>query len=96
MSADAFNAFGKYYSENKIFIETDLCTKIEQLMDVLQNAFIEFDIAQIGENYHKDVTGGWVNAFKIVKDTAGPIIEELEEYFRKIVSISENKITGNQ
>lgn len=89
---DAYNAFRIYYSENKIFIDSDLCIKFEQLLRNIEYAFFTFDGAQRGENYSKDETGSWAKSFKIVHEQIEPLIKELEIYFRKIVNASQNQI----
>lgn len=88
-TADIFNKFGNYYSQNRIFLDEGLCAKIKDLLNALNFAFVTFDTAQMGDKYEKDETGGWVKSFEIVREKATPITEELEKKFREIVSIQQ-------
>lgn len=48
-AADRFNEMTNYYFEHRLYFDEGLCEKIEGLIDLVRESFIEFDIAQPGE-----------------------------------------------
>lgn len=85
-TADAYNKLVDYYSKNKIFIEKNICNKLDELIELLRDALIEFDVAQSGDKYEPDDSGLWIKSFTTIQQKVPPIKQELEEYFREIVS----------
>jgi lipopolysaccharide export LptBFGC system permease protein LptF len=85
-TADAYNKLVDYYSKNKIFIEKNICNKLDELIKLLRDALIEFDVAQGGDKYEPDDSGLWIKSFTTIQEKVPPIKQELEEYFREIVS----------
>ena len=70
----------------QFFIEKQICEKIDEIIGLLLNAFIEFDTVQMGDKYEHDDSGLWINSFRIIQEKVPPIRNELEDYFREIVS----------
>lgn len=85
-TADSYNKLVDYYSKNEIFIDKKICAKLDEILKLLRDALIEFDTAQMGDKYEPDDSGLWIKSFKTIQEKVPPIKNELEEYFREIVS----------
>ncbi|MCK9426319.1 MAG: hypothetical protein M0Q21_09805 [Ignavibacteriaceae bacterium] len=82
---DAFISFKEYYEKNLIFLDEDICKKIESILSQSQLAFHTFAGFQVSESYLSDETGSWKKAFEIVCNQIQPLTEELKIVFRKVV-----------
>ena len=80
-----------YFFENKLFLPRETATKTERLVMALRDVIMEFDTAQMGnEDYKPDDTGFWREAYKRLRDEIPPVLEELEDEFKKILGFIEH------
>ncbi len=87
--ADAYNEAASFFYENRPFFTKETVDKVDKLLDTLSSALIDFDTAQIGEDYKPDDTGLWMQSYKSVRDDIPPILDALESEFREILGFIE-------
>lgn len=85
---EVFNSMSRYFYENRIYFEEDLCEKIISLFNLLRDSFIEFKIAQPGDKIEYGSSNDpemWKSSYKRIKEKVHPIKEELEKKFRSLL-----------
>lgn len=81
----ALTEFSTFYLKHKIYFNSELCNKIENVLKLMKEAFIEFYSYQDGETYDPKKNVGWKNSWEKVDNEIKPLTEELETEFRKII-----------
>lgn len=84
-TATIHNAMKQYYQRNRIFYSRDICEKVESIAELMKRAYIDFDIAQDGSDYKPDRTGLWEKSWNTISCDLPPLLQKLEEEFRKIL-----------
>jgi hypothetical protein len=75
--------FSEYYSAKKIYLDESLCIKIEEVQKIFREAWVAFDISQLGKSDQEDKTGLRKLSSKLVEEDFLPLKKQLEERFRK-------------
>ena len=75
-----------YYNEHQIYLNDSICRKVDEIEKLLHSVFVDFDIAQGGEEYKPDPSGNWLKAFNELKDKWPPLKDELRSQFLKILN----------
>jgi hypothetical protein len=93
--------FVNFYSKKKIYFTPELILLLDKLNDQLYSAWVDFTIyppAEVDEWEPKDVKKErwefWKKSWKIVSKEVPKIKEELEIEFRKILGVTDSKISS--
>lgn len=78
-----FNNLAREYWGKKIFLEKDICAKIEAILKAINGAITDFETSQDPQS--KDVKL-WGAAYKQMDKEVPPLLSELEESFRLMLS----------
>jgi len=90
-AADACNVADEYFNEHRIYLSRETSAKVEEVLELLKSAFIDFDTAQNGDEYKADPSGFWRKAYSQVKNELPPLLEEMEVQFQEILGIKERR-----
>ena len=82
---DALNKLSIFYFRHKIYFNTELCDKIENVIDIMNDSFIEFNIYQDEDDYKVAEDGGWKRSWKKIEKEVIPLTKELENEFRNLL-----------
>jgi hypothetical protein len=86
----AYQELSEYFRPNRLFIEEDLCTKIEEMLQNLREVFhlmgSEAKVAQ-GQRPPPKEESYWDKAEDIMRKNVPPILKALEKEFREIIGI---------
>jgi vacuolar-type H+-ATPase catalytic subunit A/Vma1 len=91
---ETFNNLSSYFSQHRIYFSVDLCNKMETVIKMIKDAFIEFDTAhtygmQNSSEYTADHTGLWVKSWEKVTQEIPPVLNTIEEEFRSLLNVKE-------
>lgn len=90
-ASDIYNEMSAYFFENRIFLPRKTAEKTEKIVMGIRDVLIEFDTAQLGnKEYRPDSTGLWVQAYKKLRDDIPPLLDDLEDDFKKILGFIES------
>ena len=87
-AADRFNEMSNYFFEHRLYFDESLCERIEELIRLVRDSLIEFDIAQPGEKIERGPDTDpdmWKSAHKRIEEQVDPIQKELERQFRSLL-----------
>lgn len=87
-AADRFNELNNYFLEHRLYFDENLSERIEELITLVRESFIEFDIAQPGEKIEPGPTTDpemWKSAHKRIKEQVDPILIELRRQFQALL-----------
>lgn len=82
---DALNDLSIFFFKHKIYFNIELCKKIENVIKLMRDSFIEFNVYQDGANYKPDKEGGWQRSWEKIEKKVVPLTQELEIEFRKLL-----------
>jgi hypothetical protein len=82
-TVELYNKLAAEYWGKKIFLEKDVCEKVERVVQTTRAAMIDFEISQ--DPQMKD-TRLWAKAYKSMDKDIPPLMAELEEKFRTMLS----------
>lgn len=91
LAADEANDFTDYFEENKIFLGRELADKIEDLSKTFRLAWIQFESSRRNEKYSDSYFNNWIEAFKLIDEETPKIKTEIENEFRIIIGIDNEK-----
>jgi hypothetical protein len=80
---DVFNKLAREYWGKKIFLEKEICLKVEAILKAVNEAITNFEISQDPQT--RDVKL-WGAAYKQMDKNVPPLLGELEESFRVMLS----------
>lgn len=88
---ESANSFARYFQEHRIFLEADLCARLDSFNRKLSKAIGAFtrsqdpqaDAFQPGKGLDK-----WVEARKVVTDEIPELGQAIEQSFRKLLGVS--------
>lgn len=84
---DIFYALDDYYRENRLYLDEDLCQKIEELLTNSGNALEHTEIS----NMYPDLVRGYREKSKeIIVGNIEPLQKQIERQMRKIVGLVSN------
>ena len=81
----AYNNLSLFYFEHRIYFDSDICKKIETVLKLMKESFIEFNVYQNEDSYKPDKEGGWERSWKKIEEEVSPLTQELEIEFRKLL-----------
>jgi hypothetical protein len=84
-----------YYNSKKIYLEEKLCTQIDQVLKLMNEAWIAFDMAQSTEPNEPNDKGLRILAWKNISEKLPPLKKSLETCFRQELGSSE-EVKGPQ
>jgi hypothetical protein len=88
----AISKFREYFSGKKIYLEKSFCKKIDKVFKEAMNAgHIYSTYKQIepgSDEMHKEKRNACIGAYKKMKDEVVPLLEDLEDEFRKLIGVS--------
>jgi hypothetical protein len=75
----------RFFSKNRIYLEDDVCQKIDIIIKAMRTAIVKFNVSQM------NITGNpsldiWLEAWKVIEEELPPIKKTLETQFRKSLS----------
>ena len=80
---ELYNRLGTAYWGKRIFLEKEICEKVESVIKVMRSAIINFRIGQ--DPQLKDVKL-WAKAYEAMDKEVPPLMADLEEKFRSMLS----------
>lgn len=88
----AVNGLISYYEENKIFLEECLAKEFDKLVDLLKNAWWEFQTSQeLRGSGEPGNAGKWYKAWETVSKEGVPDVRKrIEDKFRSIIGIGDD------
>lgn len=94
-TAEILNDLINFFNENRIYFNEEICKKLDEIIKVIRDALIEFDIAHNfgmngSESYKKDDSELWLEAWKIINTKLPTINKELEKFLRDILTFNKN------
>lgn len=87
-AADRFNEMSDYFSEHRLYFDESLSERIDELIRLVRESYIEFDVAQPGEKLEHGPASDpelWKSAHKRIKEKVRPIRKDLERQFRSLL-----------
>ncbi len=76
-----------YYNEHRIYLNDDICTKVDEIVSVIHTVWISFDFAENSQEYAPDKTGEWLKAEREMKAKWPPLKDQLEKEFRALLGV---------
>lgn len=90
-SVKALKELINYFEQNKIFLDEALEKKVEKLVNVCADSWVDFSVAQILKEYQdKESIDKWRESWEKFKEEAPKARKEIIQEFREIIGI-ENK-----
>jgi hypothetical protein len=80
---ELYNRLAAEYWGKKIFLEKEICVKVEAVISTTKTAIIDFQLSQ--DPQAKD-TKVWAQAFRSMDKQVPPLLAELEDTFRTMLS----------
>ena len=79
--------FLKYYKLHRIYIEPHLKEQIESIIAIMRESYIDFEISKVEGVDRKEKSKYLKSAYNKIDKLAIPILEELENRFRELLSV---------
>jgi len=82
-AAKSLDNLRAYHRKHRIYVDAEICTRVDTLLDGAAESFRRLVLTQQGEMYTSDKSGQWLAAWKKMRDEIEPLMKNLEERFRK-------------
>jgi hypothetical protein len=83
---EANNNLLNYYYKNRIYMNDDVCDKIDVVLKIMRELFIKYRIGSKPGYQSPDRLDHWDQAWEALQKEVPPIKKELESQFRQILS----------
>lgn len=80
---ELYNKLASAYWGKRIFLEKEICEKVESIIKVMRSAMINF---RIGQDPQQKNVKLWAKAYEAMDKEVPPLMTELEEKFRSMLS----------
>ncbi len=86
-AVDSYNELLKHFNVNRVYLNEDICEKMDVILKTMRVSFINYSIASSPMSYSSNNLDRWVEAWEALQKELPPIRQELESQFRQILSI---------
>ncbi|MCG6659621.1 hypothetical protein HOP52_17870 [Halomonas campisalis] len=86
-AAKACDSFADFFREHRLYLPEETAEKVQKLVDLLAEIFIDIDCAQPGDEYQPSNADDWREANERMENQARPAKKELEKQFRGLLGV---------